>query len=132
MWDVLRLYLKDGREQLIRINTVTSSTQLQNKDNSIMNYFYSIMCQIMVAYLIFHTVTMPVYSMNIYFISHRHQVPVNLISHLHVQPIQVAIHITVNSWNQAKKKKKSFYLFNPDLLWSGHTTWWKVLFETPD
>lgn len=112
MCEVLRLYLKDGREQLIRINTVRSSTQLQNKDNSIMNYFYSIMCQIMAAYLILHTVTMPVYSMNIHFISHPHQVPVHLISHLHVQPIQVAINVTVNSWNQAeKKKKKIMYVF---------------------
>lgn len=50
------------------------------------------------SYLIPKAVAMKVYWVQVYFIAHSHQVPVDFISHVHSEALQVPKHSSINSW----------------------------------
>lgn len=49
------------------------------------------------SYLVLKTVAVEVYCVQVYFIAHSHQIPVDFISHMHCEALEVPIHSSINS-----------------------------------
>lgn len=51
-------------------------------------------------YLVLEAVAMEMYRVQVYFIAHSHQIPVDFISHMHREALQVPKHSSINSWGK--------------------------------
>lgn len=51
-------------------------------------------------YLVLEAVAMEMYRVQVYFIAHSHQIPVDFISHMHREALQVPKHPSINSWGK--------------------------------